>query len=144
MQTGTTEDPVKCPVGRGFTALSSGRGLRCSYKMRFDRPHWATNAFPTPNPTFFPHFISSHHFASHLTEALADLGMLDERCIVWGPGAVMLRPNGEVSLDCECIIVPKRIWSSWPLPPKRTSLAESYLRRLTVQGSQLFVQNQPN
>ena len=70
--------------------------------------------------------------------------MLNERCIVWGPGAVMLRPNGEVSLDCECILVPKRIWSSWPLPPKRTSLAENYLRRLTVQGSQPFVQNHPN
>ena len=70
--------------------------------------------------------------------------MLGEMRIEWGPGAVTHQPNGEISLGLNCILVPKHVWSSWPLPPQRTSQAERYVQRLATTGSQPFAQNQPD
>jgi len=73
---------------------------------------------------------------------MADLGMLEEVRIEWGPGAAIHKPNTEISLDLDCILVPKRIWPSWPSPLQRTRRANNYLRRLAIPGSQPFARTQ--
>jgi len=95
-----------------------------------------------PNPTFFPHFVKPHSFISQITAVLTDLDMLGVMRIEWGPGAATHKPNGEIFLDLDCIVVPKCIWSSWLPPQQCTSRAENYLRRLVIPGSQPFTQNQ--
>ena len=76
--------------------------------------------------------------------ALTGLGMLGETRIEWGPGAVTQQPNGEISLDLDCILVPQHVRSLWLVPPHRTSQVEKYMQRQLTIGSQPFAQTQPD
>jgi|AntRauMFilla1563_2_1112583.scaffolds.fasta_scaffold112749_1 hypothetical protein len=53
--------------------------------------------------TLYPHLVNSHSFTFQITAALTGLGTLGETRIEWGPGAVTHQPNGEISLDLDCI-----------------------------------------
>jgi len=67
--------------------------------------------------------------------------MLDETRINWGPGAVFHDLDCSITLDFDCILVPESIGTLWPDLPQRPRLADEYLRRQRISGSQPFAQH---
>lgn len=119
--------------------LVTGVEVLLKNEVRSDTPGNACLFDAQPD---LPHLFNPHFFTSQITAALTDLGMLEEVRIEWGPGAALHKPNGEISLDLDCIVVLKRMWSSWPSPSQHTRRAEDYLRCLAIPRSQPFTRTQ--
>jgi len=75
-----------------------------------------------------------------LQVALTDLGMELETTIYWAPGSTNSRRDGSTRLDYDGILVPERIWTSWPLTGHCSDRASDYLLRRRTVGSQPFEQ----